>query len=102
MAKKSDIYEWAVIDCALAAARAKFVFSERLTKTIESSGSSGCRVGFAPTGKAPPNHGARQEQSVGTISQFARYQTVGSSRYAGLDSIAWRQLPLNFYCREAA
>jgi hypothetical protein len=28
------------------------------------SGWSGCRVGLAPTGKAPPCHGARQEQSL--------------------------------------
>jgi hypothetical protein len=28
------------------------------------SGWSGCRVGLAPTGKAPPLHGARQQQDV--------------------------------------
>jgi hypothetical protein len=52
-----------VIDCALAAARAKFVLAKRLTKTIESSGWSGCRVGLAPTAKAPPYHGARHKRS---------------------------------------
>jgi hypothetical protein len=45
MTKRYDIYEGAVIDCALAAARAKFVLAERLTKTIESSGWSIRRVG---------------------------------------------------------
>jgi hypothetical protein len=28
------------------------------------SGWSGCRVGLAPTGKAPPYHGARQERTL--------------------------------------
>src|SRR6266852_6300953 len=35
------------------------------------SGWSGCRVGLAPTGKAPPFHGARGQQTwpVGSIAE---------------------------------
>src|SRR4029450_3336037 len=34
------------------------------------SGWSGCRVGLAPTGKAPPSHGARQEQTWMLLPRF--------------------------------
>jgi hypothetical protein len=40
-------------------------FTEFVTSTVApvASGWSGCRVGLSPTGKAPPFHGARQEQT---------------------------------------
>jgi len=40
-------------------------FNHFVTSTVApvASGWSGCRVGLAPTGKAPPYHGARQERT---------------------------------------
>jgi hypothetical protein len=40
-------------------------FNDFVTSTVApvASGWSGGRVGFAPTGKAPPYHGARQKQA---------------------------------------
>ncbi len=40
-------------------------FNHFVTSTVApvASGWSGCRVGLPPTGKAPPYHGARQEQT---------------------------------------
>ncbi|MGT2455157.1 hypothetical protein ACU4GI_18625 [Cupriavidus basilensis] len=40
-------------------------FNRFVTSTIApvASGWSGCRVGLSPTGKAPPYHGARQEET---------------------------------------
>jgi hypothetical protein len=35
------------------------------------SGWSGCRVGLAPTGKAPPYHGARQKQTLIGVRDIA-------------------------------
>jgi hypothetical protein len=41
-------------------------FNDFVTSTVApvASGWSGCRVGFAPTGKAPPFHGARQKRTL--------------------------------------
>ncbi len=41
-------------------------FNHFVTSTVApvASGCSGCRVGLAPTGKAPPYHGARQKRSL--------------------------------------
>src|SRR5512132_3514196 len=36
------------------------------------SGWSGCRVGLAPTGKAPPCHGARHQQSLEAGTEIPR------------------------------
>jgi hypothetical protein len=51
-------------------------FNRFVTSTIApvASGWSGCRAGLAPAGKAPPLHGARQEESfiAATIWTFVR------------------------------
>ncbi len=53
-------------------------FSYFVTSTAApvASGWSGCRVGIAPTGKAPPFHGARQQQTHARSKQKA----IGSPR----------------------
>jgi len=41
-------------------------FNDFVTSTVApvASGWSGCRVGFAPTGKAPPFHGAHPKRTL--------------------------------------
>jgi hypothetical protein len=48
------------------------VFNQAIAElTRLASGWSGCRVGFAPTGKAPPYHGARQKLPVDVTIEIA-------------------------------
>jgi hypothetical protein len=45
-------------------------FNDFVTSAVApvASGWSGCQVGFAPTGKAPPFHGARQKGTFSTVA----------------------------------
>jgi hypothetical protein len=47
------------------------------------SGWSGCRVGFAPTGKAPPYHGARQERTL--VSKG--WNVIETATVSGTDNV---------------
>src|SRR4029453_16168287 len=59
-----------VAACTLALSPIRDTLIEGLSHFVTSmtapiaSGWSGCRVGLAPTGKAPPSHGARQNRTV--------------------------------------
>ena len=53
------------------------------------SGWSGRRVGLAPTGKAPPCHGARGERTL------LNYQVVGTTRYFDAAGFPGRTLGLD-------
>jgi|ERR1700674_1548701 hypothetical protein len=82
--------------------RAVTVFRDTLTRRLQplrylhscsgASGWSGCRVGLAPTGKAPPYHGARHKRALAFLWPHNRSSAIGAGQQGTEISVGERPL----------